>query len=51
VQASRRGKRHLRARAEQHFIVCGSRDFESVDVYETWLQSLAEKRTGFARRR
>lgn len=33
----------FKRRVEQHLIVRGSRDFESVDVYESWLQSVAEK--------
>jgi len=33
----------FKRRAEQHLLVRGSRDFESIDVYETWLQAVAEK--------
>lgn len=35
--------RAFKRRIEQHLLVRGNRDFESVDVYETWLQAVAEK--------
>lgn len=35
--------RAFKRRAEQHLLLRGSRDFESVDVYEEWLQSIAKK--------
>lgn len=33
----------FKRRVEQHLLVRGDRDFESVEAYERWLQSVAEK--------
>src|SRR5260370_38403578 len=33
----------FKRRVEQHLLVRGSRDFEGIDGYETWLQAVAEK--------
>ena len=35
--------RAFKRRVEQHLLLRGSRDFESVEVYEEWLQSIAKK--------
>lgn len=36
----------LKRRLEQHLLVRGSRDFESVEVYEAWLQEVVIKANG-----
>src|SRR5260370_22728742 len=33
----------FKRRVEQHLLVRGSRDFQSIDVYESWLQAVAER--------
>lgn len=41
----------FKRRLEQHLLVRGSRDFENVDAYETWVQSVATKANGLRTKR